>query len=148
MYILSWRHAKGMIFLQIWDTAGEDQADLLDSSFWSNASGAVIVCNLHSADCISSLTFWQSKLQQVQMCSADTLTSVACDPSATATKTLVSAQICYVMLLTWISKDSFQNVLRELVSCMSAGSSCCKTLTWCCCAGGLWAANCCSWFKA
>lgn len=52
--------------LQVWDTAGEDQADLLDSSFWSNASGAVIVCNLHRTDCISSLTFWQNKLQQVQ----------------------------------------------------------------------------------
>lgn len=52
------------LLLQIWDTAGEDQAHLLDSFFWSNASGAVIVCNLHRADCLSSLTFWQSKMHQ------------------------------------------------------------------------------------
>ncbi|KAL3146535.1 hypothetical protein ABBQ32_000779 [Trebouxia sp. C0010 RCD-2024] len=50
--------------LQIWDTAGEDQAHLLDTFFWSNASGAVIVCNLHRADCLSTLTFWQSKMHQ------------------------------------------------------------------------------------
>lgn len=67
--------------LQIWDTAGEDQADLLDISFWSNASGAVIVCNLHRTDCISSLTFWQNKLHQVQMYLFTTLASMACVPS-------------------------------------------------------------------
>lgn len=50
--------------LQVWDTAGEAQAHLLDSFFWSNASGAVIVCNLHRADCISSLSFWQRKMHQ------------------------------------------------------------------------------------
>lgn len=53
-----------LILLQIWDTAGEQQADLLDSLFWGNAAGAVIVCNLLQADCISALEFWQDRLHQ------------------------------------------------------------------------------------
>ena len=52
-------------YLQIWDTAGENQADLLDSYFWSNASGALIVCNLHQANCTKCLNFWQEKMHQV-----------------------------------------------------------------------------------
>ncbi|DBA88932.1 TPA: hypothetical protein ACH3X2_000164 [Trebouxia sp. C0005] len=52
------------ILLQIWDTAGEKQADLLDSLFWGNAAGAVIVCNLLQANCLNALTFWQDKLHQ------------------------------------------------------------------------------------
>lgn len=76
----NWSGVQVMICLQIWDTAGEDQADLLDSSFWSNASGAVIVCNLHRKDCINSLTFWQSKLQEVQLYVIPILASMACDP--------------------------------------------------------------------
>ncbi|DBB06866.1 hypothetical protein WJX82_002444 [Trebouxia sp. C0006] len=53
-----------LILLQIWDTAGEKQADLLDSLFWGNAAGAIIVCNLLQADCLSALKFWQDKLHQ------------------------------------------------------------------------------------
>ena len=52
--------------LQIWDTAGEQQADLLDSLFWGNAAGAIIVCNLLQADCISALEFWQDRLHQAR----------------------------------------------------------------------------------
>ena len=52
--------------LQIWDTAGEQQADLLDSLFWGNAAGAMIVCNLLQADCISALEFWQDRLHQAR----------------------------------------------------------------------------------
>lgn len=54
------------IQLQIWDTAGENQADLLDSLFWGNAAGAIIVCNLLQADCVSALKFWQDKLHQAK----------------------------------------------------------------------------------
>ncbi|DBA85731.1 TPA: rab7b, member RAS oncoprotein [Trebouxia sp. C0004] len=50
--------------LQIWDTTGEKQADLLDSLFWGNAAGAIIVCNLLQADCFNALKFWQDKLHQ------------------------------------------------------------------------------------
>ncbi len=51
--------------MQIWDTAGEKQAHLLDRHFWSNAAGAIIVCNLYQADCVCTLKFWQDKLHQV-----------------------------------------------------------------------------------
>lgn len=52
------------VALQVWDTAGEKQADLLDSFFWSNASGAIIVCNLAQTHCVCTLDFWQDKLRQ------------------------------------------------------------------------------------
>jgi len=38
----------------------------LDSLFWGNAAGAIIVCNLLQADCVSSLKFWQDKLHQAR----------------------------------------------------------------------------------
>lgn len=53
-----------LVSLQIWDTAGEEQADLFDSGFWANAAGALIVCNLCQADYVSALNFWRDRLHQ------------------------------------------------------------------------------------
>lgn len=72
--------------LQIWDTAGEKQADLLDSLFWGNAAGAVIVCNLLQANCLNALTFWQDKLHQARSQGLLNCIQLACPVTSTLLK--------------------------------------------------------------
>ena len=51
--------------MQIWDVGDDQQAGLLDDQFYSNATGAVIVCKLDRADCVEGLDHWQKLLHQV-----------------------------------------------------------------------------------
>jgi small GTP-binding protein len=55
--------------LQIWDTAGQERFRTITSSYYKNAKGILLTCDLSREDSLTSLTYW---LDQVKANTNDT----------------------------------------------------------------------------